>query len=108
MAEIPDDGNDFDMGLPVMPAIAYPMHILWVPAKAFLVNVSTWALVMVVTYQPLLFLIGWVPTQLILMWWYFKDPYFVEVISAWWSAGLWPRFRRTKNVYPARGNKYLA
>ena len=107
-----DLGDDVDDGLgqagsPVMPAIAYPSHILFAPPKAFLTVIGFWMVVMIFTIQPVIFLAGWIPSHLVLVWLYYRDPYFVEVLQAWWTSGLWPRSRRTRNLYPTRGNKYV-
>lgn len=102
-----DSDNPNEVGSPVMPALAYPSHILFVPPKAFFTISGFWVAIMLATMRPIIFLIGWPPCHLAAVWLYFSDPYFVEVIAAWWASGLWPKWRRTRNVRRSAGNRYI-
>ena len=90
-----------------MPAISYPGHILFAPVKAFFANMIVWMTAMIFTLQPMVFLFGWAPCHMIFVILYYRDPYFPEVVLAWWQSRTWPKSRQTRNLYPAAGNKYL-
>ena len=102
------------LGVPILEAVAYPSHILWVPDSLFRINFAVCVLFMMVSQLWLggmaifggivLFVVG----HGFLAWQYRRDPH---VASLWWAAltkcRRWP-WQRSRNLMPVDGNRYAA
>lgn len=88
--------------VPVMPAVAYPSEIAWVPARVFGVIWGFWGLVSLVLFQPILLVVLGLPTHAVGVWLYLRDPYFDRV----WMCELRARFKHTPALLPRPGLTY--
>ena len=106
-SEEPSDGSK--PGVPILSAVAYPSHVIWVPRKAFGMNVIAWVSLGIVLMLAgvnggWLFIIlgiiathGWLVTQ------YRRDVFFFEAFMfRVFRAQPWPtwRWRRRPSLRP--------
>lgn len=104
-----DEDGVATAGSPVMPAVAYPLQILSCPYMVFLWMVGIWIAVMALTMQPLIAIAGFPVTYGIAVAFGYRNPYYPEVVAAWWDSRQWPRLRQRPSSapYPFDGNRYV-
>lgn len=102
--------------LPILPAIAYPAHLLYVPPPLWGVNCAVWTIVSIAVgqalhtvFEPEIVLIGGIPTHLWLMWTYRRNPFcWEEWVARYLKAEPMAGIRRTTNLQPRRGvNRFV-
>jgi hypothetical protein len=98
--------------VPVLDAMAYPMHVLWVPIKTFGANIALGTVLLVAARDLLegfgLILVGaaWVAWHAYIAWRFRQDPHIEGVwVQRLFRARRWA-WERTRNQVAFVGNKY--
>lgn len=93
-------------GTPILGAIVYPPHLLFVPPQLFGLNFMGALLVAMLVFQPLLLLAIVVPLHIYSALAYLRDPFLVGMLRGW-ALGRRLRALRTPMVLPAGGNLFV-
>lgn len=95
---------------PVLAALVYPAHVLYVPPQLVVINLLLGGVVFLLSgLEPLAMIISIPVVHVALAVIFLREPYMIGVARGWWLSRRWPPARRTRNrVRLTGGNKFVA